>query len=357
MTTRISTSAAVLRSTGGEWTILELEPLRDRNVLVDVASTGIASAAGISFGHYKDFLVPLTREMGERRLQLEIDAAANSWAFRADGVLMGREWWDSAVQSVHDLFDGVLTLKARYAEEVVFREIAVRPFESSPRVSVVMACYRFAERLRVALASWCRQRLPSGALEVIVVNPGSPDATHEIVAAMAGAYPEVRLREIAVDGGMARNKGWMINRAMDAARGEWVWLTDADCVFPPDAALRLLAQQPATSSLVYGERRHLTKSATDALLAGRFDPTRDFAQVASAHHENPDIYPWGFTQIIHRSHLDRIRYREDLDHFAGSDGSFLDDCRAAGLRETRLEGVMCLHLNHPFAWYGTNVYL
>ena len=346
-----------LTSNGAEWATAEVERVRPSNVVIDVGLAGSAEAAGISFGDFKDFLVPISIHAGERRLQLEMDATTKTWAFRADGVLMGRQWWDAAVSSADDLFDGVLTLKARYAEEVVFRELTIRPFESSPRVSIVMTCYRFAQRLRVALASWCRQQLPSGALEIIVVNPASPDATHEIVAAMATAYPEVRLRELPVDSALALNKGRMINCGIDAARGEWVWLTDADCVFPRDAVSRLLAREPEPRSLVYGERRHLMRSATDALLAGRFAPDVDFDLLASKHHGTRDVYPWGFTQIIHRSQLDRVRYREDQDHFAGCDGTFLDDCRAAGLGETRLEGLVCLHLAHPFAWYGTDRFL
>jgi hypothetical protein len=342
---------------GQEWATAEVARLQGRNVLVDVALSGSAEAAGVSFGHFKDFLVPLHVHGGERRLQLEIDRETASWAFRADGVLMGREWWDAAVTSVDDLFDGVLTLKARYPQEVLFREVTVRPFQSSPRVSVVITCYRFAQRLRVTLTSWCRQQLPSGTLEVIVVNPASPDATHEIVASMATAYPEVRVRELAVDSAMALNKGKMINSGIAAARSEWIWLTDADCIVPPHAISGLLAEPLTPDALYYGERRHLTRSATDALLAGKLDPARDFDTAAAEHHGTPDVYPWGFAQIVHRSQLNRIRYREDEDHFAGCDGTFVDDCRAAGMRDVRLEHLLCLHLTHPFAWYGTDRFL
>jgi Glycosyl transferase family 2 len=327
-------------------------------VLVEVSVYGKAGAAGLSLGAFKDFIVPVEPANGERRLQFEIDGGAGRWAFRADGTLMERVWWDGAVSNVDDLFNGTLSIKARWAEEVTFRDLSIRALESSPRISVILTCYRFAQRLRVALASWCRQTVPSGTLEIIVMNPQSPDGTHELLASMAAAYPEVRLREIPVPHDMARNKGWMLNRGIAAASGEWIWLTDADCVFPSDAAARLLSSERSQSLLLFGERRHLTKHESDALLAGRVDPATAFERLAASTGERAgDSFPWGYTQIVHRSQFEQLRYREDLNHFAGSDGTFLEACRQHGLEEQRLEGLTCLHLAHPFAWYGTQTYL
>jgi glycosyltransferase involved in cell wall biosynthesis len=269
---------------------------------------------------------------------------------------MERQWWDAAVTGVDDLFAGTVTVKARWAEEVTFRNFAVRTLDSSPRITVVVACYRFAQRLRVALTSWCRQQVPSGALEVIVLNPASPDGTHEIVASMAAAYPEVRLREIPIPAAQARNKGYMLNRGISASRGEWIWMTDADCVFPPDAVARLLGSNADPAALHFGERRHLTQASTDLLLAGRIDPSAGFELVANDV-GGVEAYPWGYTQIVHRSRRGWLRYREDLKHFAGYDETFLEQWRAAGLPESRLDGVTCLHLSHPFAWYGTDRFL
>jgi glycosyltransferase involved in cell wall biosynthesis len=271
---------------------------------------------------------------------------------------MARAWWDSAVETVDDLFNGTLTLKARHAREIEFCKLAVQPLQSPVRISVIMTCYRFAQRLRLALMGWGHQDVPSGTLEVIVVNPESPDGTHELIAAMAAAYPEVRLRELPVPQSMWRNKGWMLNRAIEASRGDWVWLTDADCIFPSGAAAALLADVEKEASLLYGERRHLAKSATDELLAGRRSPVTDFARLAEAAEGGAiDLHPWGYTQIVHRSQLSRVRYREDLDHFSGSDGAFLENCRSAGLAERRCAGLTCLHLSHPFAWNGTKLFL
>jgi glycosyltransferase involved in cell wall biosynthesis len=219
-----------------------------------------------------------------------------------------------------------------------------------------MSCYRFSQRLRVSLRNWCRQTLPTGSVEVLVANPQSPDGTHELLAAMTSAYSDVRLFEVPIDGGMARNKGFMMNRAVDASRGEWIWFTDADCLFPLHAAEHALSRVDSTSTLYYGERRHLSRRTTDSLLAGCVDAGPDFDSVSSGAYHS-ERFPWGYTQIIHRSLATTVRYREDVDNFSTSDGTFIEDCRDRGVPLCPIPGLSCLHLSHPFAWYGTGLYL
>jgi hypothetical protein len=151
----------------------------------------------------------------------------------------------------------------------------------------------------------------------------------------------------------------MINQAFAASRGEWIWLTDADCVFPPDSGARVMEQvRGRTDKLFYGERRFLTAAQTDALLSGRIDSLREFDEIAAtAVAREPERFHWGYTQIVHRSTLDRIRYHEGFNHFAHSDGMFVDECKRFGIAPFRLEGLFCLHLDHPFSWYGTDTFL
>jgi hypothetical protein len=351
-----------LKNTGAEWASIELPGAEASshklltNCVVQVTVSGNAAAAGISFGDYKDFLVPLDNGKGECLLQVEVDAQAGRWAFRADGRLIDRTWWNASVASVNDILAGDLVLKAHKAEEVTFRDLGVHRLDASCRLSVIMTCYRFAQRLRVSLHSWCRQAVPSGTIEVIVANPQSPDGTHESIAAMAAAYPEVRVRELTIDTGMARNKGFMLNRAIEASCGEWIWITDADCVFPSNCATKVLPQLDSTDSLYYGERRSLGRAATASLLSGRTNTGPELERLAESARAT-DSYPWGYTQIVHRSLTEKIRYGEGINNFSTSDGQFLEECRRRGTRFQRLEGLACFHLHHPFAWYGTELFL
>lgn len=354
-----------LTSNGGEWSALgwqdwnEFRPPGLSNFVIEITISGKAEAAGLSFGPYKDFLTRLESTTGPRHLQLEVDANVGCWAFRVDGRLMNRCWWDSAVGGVEDLLKGTLTFKAKNGEEVLFQYLALHPLRASCRLSVIMTCHRFLQRLRVALRNWCHQDLPSGGYEVLVVNPQSPDGTHEHIAAVARSFPHVRVREIAVGADLITNKGAMINRAFAASRGEWIWLTDADCLFAPDCAGAVLQQiQDRNDHLFYGQRRYLAAAQTDALLAGRLDGLRDFGELAeTANSRPPENAPWGYTQIVHRRAFERVRYREGLNHFAHTDGIFTDDCRRHGISPKQVEGLYCLHMEHPFSWYGTDSFL
>jgi hypothetical protein len=323
---------------------------------VQVTMRGRCEAAGIGFGPYKDFLIPLDGGSIPRRIRLSIDVDAGCWTFGVDGQPVGRTWWNSAVQRVDDVLNGMLSLKARNVDRVQFSALRVRPVPSACRLSVIIVCYRFLRRLRLALRGWCHQTLHSSAYEILVANPDSPDGTHEYLAEMVYEFPHVRLREVPVDRRHATNKGAMINRAVAASQGTWVWLTDADCLFPPTAAATAVRFASGRENhLLFGERRFLSVHDTDALLAGRLDIVKDFGRLTqSATAQPPQVFPWGYTQIVHRSVLEEVRYHEDFQHFAHTDGIFAEECGARFGEPVPVDGLYCLHLDHPFAWYGTS---
>lgn len=356
---------ALAKSSGVEWSNLEWRPWSDavaagaRNFVVEATVSGKAGAAGLSFGAYKDFLVHLNGNGGAHRLQLEVDADAGRWAFRVDGQLQNRCWWDAGVHSADDLLAGLLTFKARHVQEVRFSDLALHPFASSCQLSVIMTCHRFLQRLRISLRNWCQAALSSGAFEILVVNPQSPDGAHEHLAAVAASYPHLRVRELPAPAGIAKNKGALINRAVAASSGEWIWLTDADCLFAPESAGLALQQVDGNrQTLFYGQRRHLSTALTDALLAGRLDSLADFAALAAAPGLRPDDNaPWGYTQIAHRSIFTYLHYSERVNHFARSDDMFVEACKRQGVGLRQIPGLFCLHLDHPFAWYGAESFL
>lgn len=341
------------------WRRADAQTLRRlKNFVVGVTLCGEAEAAGFSFGHFKDFLAEVSGA-GSRRLQLEVDVEAGRWAFRVDGQLQPRRWWDADVRGVEDLLEGGLAFKARHAAQLSFQDLAVGTFEASCRLSVIITCNRFLQRLRLALRNWCHQTLPSGCFEVLVVNPESPDGTHEHLAAVTRSYPHVRIRELPVAREVRMNKGVMVNTAVKASCGEWIWLTDADCLFAPSAGEQALACTGARRDrLYYGRRYFLPPSQTDALLAGRLDGLRDFdALRGGPFQRGPEDEPWGYTQIVHRSVLERIPYPERINHFAHSDNIFQQKCQRHRIQLAQVEGLFCLHLDHPFAWFGTEVFL
>jgi glycosyltransferase involved in cell wall biosynthesis len=257
------------------------------------------------------------------------------------------------------LLAGNLTLKARRAEEVRFKRLTIHSLRSSCRISVVITCYRFLQRLRLSVHNWCNQQASSGSYEVLAVNPGNPDGTHEFLGAVARSYPHVRVEELPVSANLAMNKGALINTAVRASRGDWIWLTDADCLFGSHSVeLVLAALSRDGTGFYYGERRHLSIEQTDALLSGQLDSVAHFERVAASEClQGNDRAPWGYTQIVPRCVLEKSRYGERFNHFAHSDNIFAEECRRTGLPQRLIEGLFCLHLHHPSAWFGTETFL
>ena len=59
----------------------------------------------------------------------------------------------------------------------------------APVLSVVLCTRDRAEPLRSALESLCRQTLPQGAFEVVLVDDGSTDSTREVARAFEPRLP------------------------------------------------------------------------------------------------------------------------------------------------------------------------
>lgn len=352
------------RGNGTEWSAFRYGggtpwlPAGTSSMNIHLTVRGNADAAGMSFGPYKDFLATLPPEGATRRLELQI-SSEGGWAFYVDGARMHRCWWDGGVKHSADLLNGAFTLKARSLTEVSFEQLRIEPSPGSCRLSVIMTCYRFLQRLRVSLRHWCHQDLRPGEYELVIVNPQSPDGTHEYLQMAASSYPEVPIREIGVARELASNKGAMINRASQAVRGEWLWITDADCLFPPNCARTILDRiDNDTEHVFFCERRHLSREDVDAVLVGRLDSLQHFNALSRASQTRfGDAAPFGYTQIVHRSVAGRVQYREDINNFAFSDQSFVAECQRRGLTPEQIEGLVCLHMVHPFSWWGTDTFL
>jgi succinoglycan biosynthesis protein ExoO len=106
---------------------------------------------------------------------------------------------------------------------------------TTPRVSVIVPAYNAAGFLKRALHSALAQTMPD--LELIVVDDSSSDSTLAVARDVAAHDPRVRVLH------NERNRGMYAtyNRAIDAARGEWIAALDADDVWLPERLERMLA--------------------------------------------------------------------------------------------------------------------
>jgi glycosyltransferase involved in cell wall biosynthesis len=97
-------------------------------------------------------------------------------------------------------------------------------------VSVIMACLNGQATLPEALESLTAQAW-DGALEVLLCDNGSTDASAAIFAEHARRHPEVRMRRI--DASAGRGKVHALNAGLRAAEGRAFLFLDCDDTVPP----------------------------------------------------------------------------------------------------------------------------
>jgi cellulose synthase/poly-beta-1,6-N-acetylglucosamine synthase-like glycosyltransferase len=116
-------------------------------------------------------------------------------------------------------------------------------FQPKTKISVLIAARNEAEQIESTLASILAQNYSPTLFEIIVIDDHSEDETANLVEAIAA--PNLRLLRLAewID---PKNTGqsykkMAIEQGIQAAQGELIVCTDADCQVPPDW-LRLMAQ-------------------------------------------------------------------------------------------------------------------
>ncbi len=129
------------------------------------------------------------------------------------------------------------------------------PMSVPPRVSVLVVAYQSGEHLALCLAALAAQSFTDH--EVIVLDNASTDGAPQ---AAARAWPQTHM----IDGGGNLGFAAGMNRAAQAAKGEWLALINPDAYADPDWLARLMAATKA-----YPQVRSFTSRQ---LLAE--DPTR-----------------------------------------------------------------------------------
>lgn len=109
-------------------------------------------------------------------------------------------------------------------------------------VSVVVPAYQAEAFVAATLRRLTAQTLDD--LEVLVVDDGSTDGTAAAAHAVAAQDPRVRVLELGENRGVSQARA----AAVAAARGEYLWLVDADDAVPADAAATLLAAARAADA-------------------------------------------------------------------------------------------------------------
>ena len=122
-----------------------------------------------------------------------------------------------------------------------------------PLVSVVAPCFNEEEGLREfhrRAAASCREAA-GDSYEIVLVNDGSRDGTWSLIANLSREDPHV------VGINLSRNHGHQValTAGLSQARGERIFILDADLQDPPELLSAMMAEMDAGADVVYGKRR------------------------------------------------------------------------------------------------------
>ncbi len=111
----------------------------------------------------------------------------------------------------------------------------------------VIVCARNEERyIRACVESLLTQSYP---VEIIIVNDRSSDATAEILASFGDAVTVIHITECPA--GISPKKNALM-KGFDAAKGNVLLLTDADCIVPPDWAASMFSRYSSETGICAG---------------------------------------------------------------------------------------------------------
>ncbi|MCP5068125.1 MAG: glycosyltransferase family 2 protein, partial [bacterium] len=106
-----------------------------------------------------------------------------------------------------------------------------------PELSLVFPVWNEQENVEALLrAALDLGNQLSGPFEIVVVDDGSSDESRSLVASMERNHPEIRL----VTHPSNRGYGAALRSGLRAARGRWVFFSDADLQFDLNELHRLL---------------------------------------------------------------------------------------------------------------------
>lgn len=182
----------------------------------------------------------------------------------------------------------------------------------APLVSVIMANYRGAAYLPAALDAVLAQTVRD--IEVIVSDDASADDSAAIVRQFAARDPRVSLIEARENRGPAAAR----NKALQAARGEWIAIVDSDDVIHPErfdillAAAGALKADAVADDLLFFSQADAGPTLLGAKATGQPMPVSAEFFIRS-NTSGTGLPPLGYLKpIFRRSRVAALRYDESM---------------------------------------------
>ena len=230
-------------------------------------------------------------------------------------------------------------------------------------LSVILTTYERPRHLERSLASLARQVNMDGRFEVVVVDDGSQDRTHEVIRdfAQIANFP-VKLTTHEHQGfrvALCRNDG------VRASCGSYLLISDSDCLFPPHHLERhLMARKPGVirAGNCYRLDRETTEWLTvDDVFAGKYFREVSYIErwrlwrrwISDVRYQlrHHPIKPklMGFNIAISRSDLEAVNgFDEEYVGWGCEDDDFAARLRMAGKHvRTAVGYTRAYHMWHP----------
>lgn len=101
----------------------------------------------------------------------------------------------------------------------------------TPEISVIVPCYNEQSTIQLLLQALDRQTYPQDAFEVLIADGMSSDRTRQVIGEFQQSHPDLELKIV---DNPARIIPAALNRALEAARGEYIVRLDAHAIPRPD---------------------------------------------------------------------------------------------------------------------------
>lgn len=155
------------------------------------------------------------------------------------------------------------------------------PLRFHPLVSIVVPVYNSQRTLGALLRSLSRQTYPTARMEVLLIDNGSTDHSHEVFAAWQSRLP----MPLAWHSIPSQGKAWALNAGIHLARGTYIANVDSDVILAPDAIEKMVTYMEAHRDVAaLTGAIHVRAPLPDASPGQRLLAECEFLEYATAFH-------------------------------------------------------------------------